>query len=740
MTEEFAFVSASTTEEWSRWISRNINLSEGSGTLAQTTTLVSSPLEFPAADFDVNSSGTLLVLCPLGTVSVYQPAESELKSLTLIGYDDLEMDRPDAIASTNREIYLFDTDSDNLAVFSRQTRQLISRIDLSVDPITVVGSQRRVYVLEPATESGNGAVRTIESDGTTQTILDGLDSPVDLSVGPDETVYVLEDHSDGPRLVHSTPDVGTFPETPSKTYLEALEWVTPRYVSVKSEDTLVFLGTDEDDTQQFIEWNSQTDDTDVFDAPDSPLTGLQCEPTQREGGERPIYAHSGPETTLWELSERSVNKKDSESLRYEGRLINRFNSGRSDMQWHRTKLDLSELQPDTRVEFNYYTSDGDGELDDLSGLDCTQTQLDTLRAADIYGLWDLIEHTPAEVASLLPQTSQQTVKEWMDRAKERIQRDFEERSVQTAHDPEDILLTDAIGQYLHVEIRLVGNRESSPRLNSFKTYCPRKSYIRYLPEIYSKTQDQSAFLTRFLAIFESVFVDIEERLEHQTTYLDPEEIPVEYLSWLNEWLAVDLGDRWPEQARRELLARAPELYRNRGTKTGLMELLQLYLDHVDTVSQSNHRTLVQIERRLETLVDAGYLTTREATADLTQYRNRFTNSESNKIYFFEYDSLEWLSDEHYDQYYNKLIGHPRRFQILVQPGVPDKYVTIIENIIEAEKPVSADAEVKKLEHRFQLGAHTYLGINTVYPAREVKLGESTLGKQAILRPDERTVE
>jgi hypothetical protein len=102
------------------------------------------------------------------------------------------------------------------------------------------------------------------------------------------------------------------------------------------------------------------------------------------------------------------------------------------------------------------------------------------------------------------------------------------------------------------------------------------------------------------------------------------------------------------------------------------------------------------------------------------------------MFAFEYDWLESISNPQQKAAYTQVIGHPRRFQLLLQPSMPDKHVREIERVVEAEKPVHTDADVEKLKRRCQLSGHTYLGINTVLPNHEFEVGESALGQQTRL--------
>lgn len=123
----------------------------------------------------------------------------------------------------------------------------------------------------------------------------------------------------------------------------------------------------------------------------------------------------------------------------------------------------------------------------------------------------------------------------------------------------------------------VAIRPGRPRPETRPTLCAPvaeglySSYLQYLPVIY---QDAD-FLGRFLQIFESVWEPLEQRQDHIAMYVDPRTCPATFLPWLASWLELSFNAHWPESRRRRLLAEAVELYRWRGTRSGLTHLIEV---------------------------------------------------------------------------------------------------------------------------------------------------------------------
>jgi phage tail-like protein len=100
---------------------------------------------------------------------------------------------------------------------------------------------------------------------------------------------------------------------------------------------------------------------------------------------------------------------------------------------------------------------------------------------------------------------------------------------------------------------------------------PLSGYLRDLPLIF---QD-SDFLGRYLLILEAIWEPLEQRQDHLDFYFDPRTCPPSFLPWLATWLDPALDTRWPEERLRQVLARAIDLFRWRGTRYGLSRMIEL---------------------------------------------------------------------------------------------------------------------------------------------------------------------
>lgn len=96
--------------------------------------------------------------------------------------------------------------------------------------------------------------------------------------------------------------------------------------------------------------------------------------------------------------------------------------------------------------------------------------------------------------------------------------------------------------------------------------------IDYLPGIY-----HTDFMSRYLAIFESILVPIQWNIDNFDLFLSPGTAPGEFLQWLAGWFDVVFNDSWTEAQRRTFLQNAHQFFARRGTRWALTRLLEIYL-------------------------------------------------------------------------------------------------------------------------------------------------------------------
>jgi phage tail-like protein len=143
----------------------------------------------------------------------------------------------------------------------------------------------------------------------------------------------------------------------------------------------------------------------------------------------------------------------------------------------------------------------------------------------------------------------------------------------------ELLFQAAVGRYLQIQLTLIGNNRSTPRLQALRAYYPRFSYLtKYLPAVYQNDPTSASFLERYLANPEGFFTVLEGRILQVQELFDPRTVPSEYLDWLASWIGVSFDFTWTTATRRFFLANAPKFFQSRGTSDGLVRMIRLALD------------------------------------------------------------------------------------------------------------------------------------------------------------------
>ena len=106
-------------------------------------------------------------------------------------------------------------------------------------------------------------------------------------------------------------------------------------------------------------------------------------------------------------------------------------------------------------------------------------------------------------------------------------------------------------------------------IEGLQSPCP---IVTGLPAIYQ----EDPFTGRLTAAFDDVLASVILTLDNLDAYVDPALAPRDFVEWLAGWVGFPIGETWPEDRSRELVARAVELYRWRGTVKGLRDLLAVY--------------------------------------------------------------------------------------------------------------------------------------------------------------------
>jgi phage tail-like protein len=242
-----------------------------------------------------------------------------------------------------------------------------------------------------------------------------------------------------------------------------------------------------------------------------------------------LYVIDNTGKKLIYLKYNKINRSDKNGL-FSGHYISKpINSQDKKTRWHRFLLE-GKFEEGTQVDFSYYISDNINKVN--------------------------IEHLEeTEWHQGLPGSS----------------------SIQGTQRRDALFQEDIQGQYLWFRISLTGTETLSPVISSIQVFFPRFSYLDHLPAIYQEDAVSKEFFERFLSIFESIFYEIDFKVERLSWFFDALGAPPEFISWLGSWLAISDEENFSDKTKRLYIQRAIQLYKKRGTREGLEESIALFL-------------------------------------------------------------------------------------------------------------------------------------------------------------------
>jgi phage tail-like protein len=145
----------------------------------------------------------------------------------------------------------------------------------------------------------------------------------------------------------------------------------------------------------------------------------------------------------------------------------------------------------------------------------------------------------------------------------------------------------AAKRYLWLKVALSAQSPKATAIVREMRVCyPRISYLRYLPAVYQEDPASREFLERFLAMFETVFGDLEATIERLPEFLDPGSTPPGFLDWLAQWLDLGVEEEWSAAIKRRLILNAGRLYETKGTPAGLADFIEIVTGRRPLVRES----------------------------------------------------------------------------------------------------------------------------------------------------------
>ena len=228
-------------------------------------------------------------------------------------------------------------------------------------------------------------------------------------------------------------------------------------------------------------------------------------------------------------------------------------------------------------------------------------------------------------------------------------------------------LINMCGRYIWIKLEFIAAERNELVLRKLKLLLKCEQMIDYLPEIYRVKDGKNGFLSRFLAMFDGLFFDMDRKIDCLGERLDYKTAGGDMLRYLAQWICVDDYAYADDGELRRKMENAILNHRLTGTKKGIINWIESEYG---------------------------------VTPNIIEYFNvkKMLREGSNKDVYFRL-----LGDDRY------------KFFILLPENVfADAHASnhfmkrLKENI-----PAYTEAEVVILRKNIILSGHTYLGVNSV---------------------------
>lgn len=274
------------------------------------------------------------------------------------------------------------------------------------------------------------------------------------------------------------------------------------------------------------------------------------------------------------------------------------------------------------------------------------------------------------------------------------------------------------GRYLWVVLTLSGSVRATPKIRSLRAEYPSHNLLRRLPQVYSRETPVADFLRRYLAISEGNLRDMDLRSSLRHVLLDPHATPAAMLPWLGNFLGMVLDQRWPEPARRELIANAAWLFRFRGTVAGLKRFLQIYLGSEAIIIE--HFKVRGLGGALLGSEDA--LASNSVIGAGFRIGGQLGNEERQSINEVDLTTA--------------IRTHAHRFTVILRRSLSEEQMAVVEHILRVHRPAHTLYDLCTVDAGMRVGLGLHTGLTTLVGSTSgfgrLQIGGSILGRTDIL--------
>ncbi|MFI0418839.1 phage tail protein [Spongiactinospora sp. 9N601] len=289
----------------------------------------------------------------------------------------------------------------------------------------------------------------------------------------------------------------------------------------------------------------------------------------------------------------------------------------------------------------------------------------------------------------------------------------------------DLLIDQPPGRYLTVRVRLSGDTLTTPALRRVRLDFPRATSADLLPAAFRQDPAADDFTERFLSLFDATLDEIDQVIERYPALLDPAGVPDAALPWLAGLLGLSFEAGWDAATRRELIARAPGLYRRRGTPWALSEAIRIVFGVTPVIDElADDRHWAQVRAIAGPVGARGLGSVRLFGRSASRFRLGGSGLGAAPLRAFGDPDADPLAE------------HAHRFRVLLPGGTADE--DALRRLVRRQAPAHTSGTVRTGGTGFVVGARSAVGVDTAFaPLPPPVLGAVRLNHDGVLRPGPR---
>jgi len=293
----------------------------------------------------------------------------------------------------------------------------------------------------------------------------------------------------------------------------------------------------------------------------------------------------------------------------------------------------------------------------------------------------------------------------------------------------DFLALSLPGRHYWVAGVLQSTGAATPRLSQVRVEFNHESWMRYLPSVYRRGDLRPSFAEPAMLLLESAFDDLEAAIDTLPRLFDPAAAPDEgalssWLDWLAGWLALELQEDWPEEKRRDAVARAFAAHGRRGTVESLKELVDLYADVRVHISEPALTLSIWSLGETSTLGADTMLASAHADGAIVGSTSTLGQAHLN-------------TDPEYGAPLFEDVAHRFCVSAYAVDMQDAAKAARVREVLDREKPAHTTYELSTIDALMRVGVQSQIGIDTIVGEVTGELApgaEGSLGYDSILPP------